>query len=373
MNNSYEPIPIRPLTMRGVLGITWTIVKRGFFSAAAYAAAWTIIAILVLGLCALPAILGVTSGNAPQMAALAVLSVVLMFVFSLAMWLVINPILSGGLYTEMSMRLYGQSSSLSALFKRTGFTLRRFFTLNLCQSLGQAVAGIAASMISSVLYGIVAAGGMFGTVMSAMRSGLFERGMMGSLEETISLGAGFMAVMVITALVSAGIGLCASVPLALTYPVAVNEGKKNFDALGRGLDLGFRRFGRILCATLIAMLAFMLIEVIICAIFGIAIGACAAAGSTAAVIVLAVATAVVMLLLGAGMSAYTAALNTVLYHDAHARELAGTGEPVRNAVTADADAGESAPEAQNEPAAPASEEPEFVEKDDCNDTNNTQE
>ena len=28
MNKDYQPIPMRPLTMRGVFGITWAVTKR---------------------------------------------------------------------------------------------------------------------------------------------------------------------------------------------------------------------------------------------------------------------------------------------------------------------------------------------------------
>ena len=176
MNKDYQPIPMRPLTMRGVFGITWAVTKRHFFAGVMYTLIWVLIAAAVLALCAAPAVIGIVANNAGQeggVAALVALSVILMFVAALAIWLVLEPIMNGGLYTEMSMRIYGQSSTLSQLFRRTGYTLKRYFTLNLCQYVGRLVAGIAVSLISSVLTGIVTAGGMMGAIMSAARKGAF--------------------------------------------------------------------------------------------------------------------------------------------------------------------------------------------------------
>ena len=312
-------------------------------------------------------------------AALVALSVILMFVAALAIWLVLGPIMSGGLYTEMSMRIYGQSSTFSQLFKRTGYTLKRYFTLNLCQYVGRLVAGIAVSLISSVLTGIVTAGGMMGAIMSAARKGLFDSGAVQDISEVASLGAGFIALLIIIWLINMVLAICATVPLAFTYPVAVNEDKKNFSALGRGLNLAFKRYGRILGVSLIVALVFMLIALIISAIFGVVLGICLVAGSTAAVVICAVVMAVAMLFLAAIEVNYSAALYTVLYYDAYTR--GSVNDPAPNAYVhdapvqaqpCDAPANEYAPEVQNEPVAPA-EVPEFVEKSDYNETNNTQE
>lgn len=114
MNKDYQPIPMRPLTMRGVFGITWAVTKRHFFAGVMYTLIWVLIAAAVLALCAAPAVIGIVANNAGQeggVAALVALSVILMFVAALAIWLVLGPIMNGGLYTEMSMRIYGQSST----------------------------------------------------------------------------------------------------------------------------------------------------------------------------------------------------------------------------------------------------------------------
>lgn len=390
MNKDYQPIPMRPLTMRGVFGITWAVTKRRFFAGVMYTLIWVLIAAAVMTLCAAPAVVGIVANNAGQeggVAALVALSVILMFVAALAIWLVLGPIMSGGLYTEMSMRIYGQSSTLSQLFRRTGYTLKRYFTLNLCQYVGRLVAGIVLSLISSVLTGIITAGGMMSIMMNAARSGVFDGGALRDISDMASLGAGFIASLIVLWLINMVLAICVTVPLELTYPVAVNEDKKNFSALGRGLNLAFKRYGRMLGASLIVMLVFVLIALIISAIFGVVLGICLAAGNTAAVVICAVVMAVAMLFLAAIEANYSAALYTVLYYDAYTREFRDSvNDPAPNAYVHDApvqaqpcDApvapeaqSESAPEAQSEPATPA-EVPEFVEKSDYNETNNTQE
>ena len=95
MNKDYQPIPMRPLTMRGVFGITWAVTKRHFFAGVMYTLIWVLIAAAVLALCAAPAVIGIVANNAGQeggVAALVALSVILMFVAALAIWLVLGPI-----------------------------------------------------------------------------------------------------------------------------------------------------------------------------------------------------------------------------------------------------------------------------------------
>lgn len=86
MNKDYQPIPMRPLTMRGVFGITWAVTKRRFFAGVMYTLIWVLIAAAVLALCAAPAVIGIVANNAGQeggVAALVALSVILC---SLRLW-----------------------------------------------------------------------------------------------------------------------------------------------------------------------------------------------------------------------------------------------------------------------------------------------
>lgn len=220
---------------------------------------------------------------------------------------------------------------------------------------------------------------MMGAIMSAARKGLFDSGAVQDISEAASLGAGFIALLIIIWLINMVLAICATVPLAFTYPVAVNEDKKNFSALGRGLNLAFKRYGRILGVSLIVALVFMLIALILSAIFGVVLGISLAAGSTAAVVICAVVMTIAMLFLAAIETNYSAALYTVLYYDAYTRGSVNDSAPNAyvhdapvQAQPCDAPANEYAPEAQNEPVTPA-EVPEFVEKSDYNETNNTQE
>ena len=64
MNKDYQPIPMRPLTMRGVFGITWAVTKRHFFAGVMYTLIWVLIAAAVLALCAAPAVIGIVANNA---------------------------------------------------------------------------------------------------------------------------------------------------------------------------------------------------------------------------------------------------------------------------------------------------------------------
>ena len=66
MNKDYQPIPMRPLTMRGVFGITWAVTKRHFFAGVMYTLIWVLIAAAVMTLCAAPAVIGIVANNAGQ-------------------------------------------------------------------------------------------------------------------------------------------------------------------------------------------------------------------------------------------------------------------------------------------------------------------
>lgn len=321
MNNSYEPIPIRPLTMRGVFGITWAITKRRFFSAVMYTLIWLLISTAVLVLFAAPAVIGFSSGETSAAAGFGALSILLVLLWAAAQWLVVNPILYGGIYTEMSMRIYGQCSNAGKLFSRTGFSLKRFFTLNLCQSVGSWIAGIAVSIVGGTLSSIITAGSMMSAVIKVSGRGLMGGSVaINSLEDLITLGSSFIVPIVLSILINALASICAAVPLAYTYPVAINENKKNFSALGRGVSLGFKRYGRTLLATLIASVVFGAISAVVCALLGIGLSFSLAYESLAGVIIFFVLIFAAAYFIAAVKLCYLAALHTVLYHDAHTRE-----------------------------------------------------
>jgi hypothetical protein len=385
MNNSYEPIPIRPLTMRGVFGITWAITKRRFFSAVMYTLIWLLISTAVLVLFAAPAVIGFSSGETSTAAGFGALSILLVLLWAAAQWLVVNPILYGGIYTEMSMRIYGQCSNAGKLFSRTGFSLKRFFTLNLCQSVGSWIAGIAVSIVGGTLSSIITAGSMMSAVIKVSGRGLMGGSVaINSLEDLITLGSSFIVPVVLSILINALASICAVVPLAYTYPVAINENKKNFSALGRGVSLGFKRYGRTLLATLIASVVFGAISAVVCALFGVGLGFSLAYESLAGVIIFFVLIFAAAYFIAAVKLCYLAALHTVLYHDAHTREaqpaagqsMPNPQQPQQSGAQGYATEQEQPyqPETENSASEPAQsepenyeEEPEFVEKNDDND------
>jgi hypothetical protein len=385
MNNSYEPIPIRPLTMRGVFGITWAITKRRFFSAVMYTLIWLLISTAVLVLFAAPAVIGFSSGETSTAAGFGALSILLVLLWAAAQWLVVNPILYGGIYTEMSMRIYGQCSNAGKLFSRTGFSLKRFFTLNLCQSVGSWIAGIAVSIVGGTLSSIITAGSMMSAVIKVSGRGLMGGSVaINSLEDLITLGSSFIVPIVLSILINALASICAVVPLAYTYPVAINENKKNFSALGRGVSLGFKRYGRTLLATLIASVVFGAISAVVCALFGVGLGFSLAYESLAGVIIFFVLIFAAAYFIAAVKLCYLAALHTVLYHDAHTREaqpaagqsMPNPQQPQQSGAQGYATEQEQPyqPETENSASEPAQsepenyeEEPEFVEKNDDND------
>ena len=385
MNNSYETIPIRPLTMRGVFGITWAIMKRRFFSAVMYTLIWLLISTAVLVLFAAPAVIGFSSGETSTAAGFGALSILLVLLWAIAQWLVVNPIMYGGIYTEMSMRIYGQSSTIGKLFSRTGFSLKRFFTLNLCQSVGRWIAGIAVSIVGGTLSSIITAGSMMSAVIKVSGRGLMGGSVaINSLEDLITLGSSFIVPIVLSILINAAVSLCAVVPLAYTYPVAINENKKNFSALGRGVSLGFKRYGRTLLAVLIASVVFGAIGAVVGALFGVGLGFSIGFESLAGVIIFAVLILASTYFIASVNLCYLAALHTVLYHDAHTREVqpaAGQSAPNPQQPQQGGAQGYGTeqeqpyqPETENSASEPAQsepenyeEEPEFVEKNDDND------
>lgn len=317
MEGRFEAIPIRPLTMRGVFGITWAIMKRRLMSIVLFTYVLYCAIAAVFALFAVPMI-----SSFPDMAegivssaVLIILTVIAMLIIALAVWLVLCPIINGTVYTEMSMRVYGQSSSFSQLFSRARFALKRFFTLNLCQSLANWIAGIAISLINSLLTAIFAVGSVFSAFFSILNGAdMFERG--------YEYGSAFSIVMIVAVvLISLIVSLCVRVPLSFTYPAAINENKKNFAAVGRSLTLGFKRYGRTLLAkllfTFVGFVALMIAYVIIVAIA--AIGYLALKQFAIAETVLIVFAIAALLFVIAFIGTYYAALDTVLYFDAHVR------------------------------------------------------
>lgn len=354
MDNAYAPIPMRPLTMRGVFGITWAIMKRGFFGAVMFSLIFTLIMLLACALGCAPIIAGImnsTEGLSGAFAAAIVLGVLLLLIVSLADALLLQPMLTGGIYTEMSMRVAGQASGLGRMFKRCRHIFKRFFTLNLCVGVGNIAVNIIVSLINSIFSSIITVAGFN----SALRSVIYDSlsGIInGGLTEDIysfdidpAFGTLAIALTALLCIIRLAVSTCVSAPLSFAYPAAVNEGKRNFAALGRSITLGFKRYGRIIAARLIfsAVNALAALLLIVPAVLIISAGEFTPAAIAAIVLI-----ALIYIFAAAVFRCYGAALNTVLYFDAKVRGSAPAAQAQPQAAAPFAPQGEAqnAPEAE---------------------------
>lgn len=313
------PIDIRPLTVRGTLGIAWQIVRRSFASLFFYALLMQLILALGLFVAFSPVLGSVIKGSFDgfDFVVEILVALMLLLLFLLAYVLLFNPVLQGTLYGELSSRMYANGASCTMLFRRSKHSLKRFFTTALCLI----VCGIAISTAESILSGI--SGGIFGfagvaAALPSMLAGSFTGN---PLDILTSLGAGMFVFLGIVSLLSWGIMLCGQSLICFTYPVVVNENLSNFDAVGRSIKLTSKRFGRVLGCKLLFFAALLIIQTVLslaCALvlaFSVDAFAANAAWSVPLIIVLALASIV----LGTIATVYAPALDTVLYYDARTR------------------------------------------------------
>lgn len=250
--NDYEPIRIKPLRLRGIYGIAWMIYKRSFasmflFTLVIYGIATIAIAAINGGSTAglVSFLESLESGGFPgydsfgmsvnnpfqAIAGSVSLSIILWLMtmlLGLGYALVLQPMIAGGLYTEASARLYGKYSGFKALLRRSKHMLRRFFTTNLCQMLAEWAISIVIGLVVGVLIIILVLMLTFSLIASS----------------TLSVGA--IVALVAVALVIIAATVTGMSFLAFVYPVAVNEGLKNFKAIERSFKLVSKRFGRVL-------------------------------------------------------------------------------------------------------------------------------
>ncbi|MEL7608989.1 MAG: hypothetical protein AAGU74_05745 [Bacillota bacterium] len=321
--NDYEPIRIKPLRLRGVYGITWMIYKRNFASMFLLALVLYGIALIVLGAANGGLMAGMTgffedlenggfpgydsfgmSANNPFQTIAGGISLgiglwVLTMLLGLGLTLAVQPMIAGGLYTEASARLYGKYSGFKALLSRSKFMLRRFFTTNLCLLLAE----WAISTVLGIVIGVLA----FVMALSAMMS----------LSVSTTMSAGSIIAIVVVALLAIAIAVTAMSFLSFVYPVAVNEGLKNFKAVERSFKLVSKRFGRVLGVSLTLVLAAALV-------FGLSMTALLLLQITGDGLLEGIAIFVVYAAFICLFMPYCAALYTVLYFDVRVR-LEGEG------------------------------------------------
>jgi hypothetical protein len=328
--SNYDPILIKPLKFHGVFGITWVIYKRGFFSMLLFTFALATAVMLVMGALSLwnlnvfdrfggldfnigfrglnsvspapfaPALPG-NFGSFFRTMMSGFVFAVLANMISLVNLLVLQPIYQGSVYTEMSHRIYGESSGLGTLFRRCGFMLKRFFTTYLCYWLVLTGISLAVGLVFMILFLCVSVAAAMSFIASAV-------------------SAGFIVSMVLFTLIFIAAMLIGPVLLAFVFPAAVNEDIKNFKAIGRSFKLAGKRFRRVLGANLlVGAVLFVVFIVFMFAVMYISTNGFAGPFDSANLkimfyVIFGVEALVTLLLLP-----YGAALNTVLYFDARVR------------------------------------------------------
>lgn len=340
-NESFSQIPIRPLTMRGVFGISWAVAKRRFWSAVAFSLIMLLLISIVVCLCITPMIVSIAgavgAGAAPDedSAGPAVIgsvfiSISLMLIVFAAISILINPIYGGTLYSEMTLRVYGQASTLGTLFKRCKYSFKRFFTLNLSHMVSLMVANSAVSLVESMFSSVFLVGSIFSSFGSLVESGYLD-----GLDSAIGSGdplaiidlyanvlAAFIVPLLILSLIRWLLTICARSPLCMIYPVAINEDKRHFKAVGRSLKLGFKRYGRVFAAQLIYSFVMLLLQLVLVGllVLGMFLLHDALLQSPAILIAIYAVYIPLSLLLSSVKSCFSAALDTVLYFDSVSRE-----------------------------------------------------
>lgn len=321
---------IRPLTVRGTFGIAWKLVCRRAGALLGYVLLITLISALIIAVALSPILADVikaaVSGNGftdgVSVAVDAVISILLVGIAALVYALVITPVFNGTVYGELSSRIYADGASCGTLIKRSKYSLRRYFTIAMCLIVCSVVVNMVTSVLTSTVSGVASITGAF----SAIPSIIFESSAsFGALESAIEaaiggFGGALVALIAGILLFTAAVELCAQSFLCMTYPAAVNENVKNFDAVGRSLKLASKRFGRVLaCRVLFGLLRFAvyLAVAILAAIATVIITA--ADGSAALIAAVVALTFLLTLAVGVVFAAYSAALDTVMYFDARVR------------------------------------------------------
>ncbi len=317
----YEPIRIRPLTLRGVFGITWKVFGRRLGALVGYGFLYFLIVLLVAGVSVLPTLLPLLSqpdvhpseAEVLRIVSGSLMTVMLTLLGSLLLALLVAPVYSGTLYGEMSARIYGSASSVGLMLKRSKYSLKRFFTTTLCYMLAAFAIAFVVNILASVLVTFVTLFAALGTLPSLLSSGAFHA------------GAGMIVPVVLGVLLLLVVELAGMSFLLFVYPIAVNEPVKNFAAIKRSFQLVWKRFGRVLGCELIVLGVAFLAALLIVLCFVLALSLASAAAAAVLGVLAALGYAAFVLFLGP----YKAALATVLYFDSRVR-LEGTawlGEP----------------------------------------------
>lgn len=257
------PLDIRPLTLRGTFGIAWKLVRRNFGALLLYGFLMWLIVLLGALIVVSPVLGSIIKGDfaGVDFAVGTIIAVLLLFVYMGAVTFVFKPIYLGTLYGEFSARMYAHGASCKMLLKRSIHSLKRFFTTALCLMLCGIIISIAQSVLLSIVGGIVGIMGTF-SLLQVLASTAMWDALAGSF--LASLGGGAMAIGLIIGSLGTVVTLAGQSFLCLTYPAAVNENVRNFDAVGRSFKFAGGRFGRVFgtrllfraCLTVVSLLLF---------------------------------------------------------------------------------------------------------------------
>lgn len=305
----YEPIPVRPMRLRGVFGITWNLYKRGFCGMFFYCLLFLGVFMLISSLLSFGSMTnmmqfgeGIDVGNNTFYHSFEGLgetigALFLSLLLSLINMMVLQPILQGGMYTEVSCHVYGNASGFGGMMRRCRYMLKRFFSTQMTLWL----VSVGFSFVFFVLFFIVIMVTMFGMIPSL----LFSDG-----EPGIGMYVTLVAVMLVLFLIF----FVAMLFLSFLYPVAVNEGVYNFKALGRSFKLVAKRFWRVLGMNLLAFLVLAIV------IFALMLGyALLPTDNYHNEIVAMLLYTMIIILVEVFFLPYQVSLSTALYFDARAR------------------------------------------------------
>ena len=257
--NPYPPLMRAPLKMRGIFGVTWQLYKRGFWPMFGFTLLLVGLSMLIILLLTF-SMLGdfdiadfqsgmlpygdFSEGSAAVPAAAAMMKVMgITQVISLVYMFLVMPSYLGASFMEMNERMEGRVGSFYQLVRYAlpiGF--KRFYTTFLSLVL--------VHIVASMVMGLVLGGILITAVVSSVASG-------------VQAGSGLTLAAVLTVVILMLVCIVYFVFLSLIYPVAAHEGKRAFDAVGRGMKLSIKRFGRLFGALSLYILIVLVSEAVL--------------------------------------------------------------------------------------------------------------
>lgn len=253
----FDSIPLHPLRMRGLFGVSSYIFRQGFFAAFFYTLFYKLLCWLLYGLALFPALLRLHRSGAVYsfinnlyysihhqsfsldlsaltgVAGLIALTLLMVLLAFLLIHLLLRPTYESVMHTEMSTRVYGRASSLSAMLRHSGESLRQHYSTYIAFLLSKLGMALLCSACLGVLIPVL------WVVLLSLLLGDFPF-------------APLLLLLILAGFAWAFIVLAAQVLVSLSFPAAVNEPeKRGFGAVGRSFSLAGSRFFPALFANLL--------------------------------------------------------------------------------------------------------------------------